>query len=249
MEIKNNYNKAAEAGWDPISRLTALILCGGRGERLRPLTDELPKPLLSVNGRPLLAYLLEHLYHQGIQECLLCTGYKAELFEQFASEQAISSLKIRCQNTGDADIGKRLEAAAQVVAHERVLICYADTLADVELSELLRVHESSGADATLTTIPYRSAYGIVTSEEEGFVTRFEEKPFLPYSINIGFMLCERAALEKLNSGADFPSFLQLLARSRRLAAYCHRGQHWTANTEKELQDLALELQNQKEMNG
>ena len=227
---------------DSIIDVTALILCGGRGERLRPLTDEIPKPLLSVNGRPLLAYLMRHLHDRGIRDFLFCTGYKAEMFEEFAHQSASCAWRIRCQNAGEADIAERLRAAQQLV-HGRALVCYGDTLADVDLAELRRVHETRRVEATLTVFPYRSPFGIVAADEDNMATGFEEKPQLPYWVNIGFMLCEPTAFARLRPGTDFPTFLEHLARERTLGVHRHLGRHWTANTEQELRDLATQLRN------
>ncbi len=227
---------------DSISDVTALILCGGRGERLRPLTDEIPKPLLPVNGRPLLAYVMQHLHDHDIRDFLLCTGYKAEMFEEFARQSPFCTWRIRCQNSGEVDIGERLRQA-QDLLRTRALVCYADTLADVDLAELRRVHEGRRVEATLTVFPYHSPFGIVAVDEDGMATGFEEKPHLPYWVNIGFMLCEPIALTRLRPGTDFPTFLEGLARERRLAVHRHLGRHWTANTEQELRDLATQLRN------
>lgn len=224
------------------TEVTALILCGGRGERLRPLTNEIPKPLLSVNGRPLLAYVMRHLHDHGIRDFLLCTGYKADMFEEFAHQSSSCTWTIRCQNTGEADIAERLRAAQQLV-RGRALVCYGDTLADVDLTELSRVHKSRRVEATITVFPYRSPFGIVAADEDSMATGFEEKPQLPYWVNIGFMLCEPTALARLRPGTDFPAFLEHLARERTLAVYRHLGRHWTANTEQELRDLATQLRN------
>jgi glucose-1-phosphate cytidylyltransferase len=227
--------------------VTALILCGGRGERLRPLTDEVPKPLLPVNGQSLLTYLLEHLRHQGIRDFVLCTGYKAEMFEEFVAQPPFASCNIRCQNSGEAGITERLAAARPLVSG-RALVCYADTLADVDLAALGRVHESRKTEATLTVFPYRSPFGIVECDGLQMARRFVEKPELPYWVNIGFMLCEPAALDRLETNLNFPEFLNRLAGEGKLAVHYHRGHHWTANTEEELRDLALQLRNGAAMN-
>jgi glucose-1-phosphate cytidylyltransferase len=219
--------------------LTAVILCGGRGERLRPLTDTTPKPLLQVNGRPMLGYLLEHLIQFGIREFLLCVGYKAELFEEFA-RGAAGPGRIRCLNSGEASMTERLcEARARVV--DQALICYADTLADVDIRSLLEAHETGNYEATITVYPYRSPFGTVAFDETGRVLRFEEKPQLPYWINIGFLLLEKRSLRRLRPDASLPEFLTELAARRALGVHRHLGRHWTANTETELRQLAAAL--------
>jgi glucose-1-phosphate cytidylyltransferase len=220
--------------------LTAVILCGGRGERLRRLTDATPKPLLPANGRPILDYVLEHLMQSGIKEFILCTGYRADLFEQFAARRARSGMAVRCVNSGDVSIARRL-AEARPLIRDRALVCYGDTLADVDVRQLLDAHQSRELEATLTVYPYRSPFGIVSIDESGLVSKFEEKPQLPYWINIGFLLLEPAALRRLDPAILLPEFLARLAGQRLLGVHRHQGRHWTANTETELRELAEEL--------
>ncbi|MHB1309659.1 MAG: nucleotidyltransferase family protein, partial [Limisphaerales bacterium] len=220
--------------------LTAIILCGGRGERLRPLSDSVPKPLLPANGRPILDYLLEHLSHSGIRDFLLCVGYRAEMFEHFVSQRASGPERVRCLNSGEAGITERLCEARPLVPG-RALVCYGDTLADLSIRGLMKSHRSSRADATITVYPYRSPFGIVTFDEAGVVSRFEEKPRLPYWINVGFLLLEPAALNQLRPEVPLPGFLSRLAARRKLGVHRHRGRHWTANTETELRELATDL--------
>jgi glucose-1-phosphate cytidylyltransferase len=226
---------------DPTAHgLTAVILCGGRGERLRPLTDRVPKALLPVNGRPLLDYLIDHLFQSGITEFVLCTGYKAELFEEFASRRELGAGNVSCSNSGEAGMTQRLVAARPLIPG-RALVCYADTLADVDLKKLVKAHEAMRVEGTLTVHPCRSPFGIVTFDETGLVSAFQEKPQLPYWINIGFLLLEPMALSRLNSEVPMPDFLVNLAAQRGLGVYRHLGRHWTANTETELRELAENL--------
>jgi NDP-sugar pyrophosphorylase family protein len=222
------------------SDLTAVILCGGRGERLRPLSDTVSKPLLPVNGRPILDYLLEHLSQSGIREFLLCVGYKAEMFEQFLSQRAPGPERVRCLNSGDVGITERLTEARPLI-RGRALVCYADTLADLDVRGLMESHRNSRTEATITVYPYRSPFGIVTFDGAGLVSRFEEKPRLPYWINIGFLLMEQEALRRLRPDVSLPDFLASLGAARNLGVHCHLGKHWTANTESELRELAAEL--------
>jgi NDP-sugar pyrophosphorylase family protein len=222
------------------SSVTAVILSGGRGERLRPLTDTVPKPLLPVNGRPMLDYLLDHLGQSGIEEFILCVGYKAELFEQYVLAHTTGSKRIRCVDSGDSGITERLALARPLIAG-RALVCYADTLADVNIVALLEAHHQSGAEATITVYPYHSPFGLVTFDDQNRVCRFDEKPALPYWINIGFLLLEPAALDQLRAEVPLPEYLAELVSRRALNAHRHRGRHWTANTETELRTLAAEL--------
>ena len=220
---------------DPHAPLTAILLCGGRGERFRPFTDTLPKPLVRLHGEPLLAHLLRYLAAAGVARFVVCVGHKHEAIEQFLGAHAQPGCEITCVNSGDVSMTDRiLDARARAAGP--ALICYGDTLANVDLSALRRAHAARGALATLTTYPLYSPFGIVSLDEGGRVTAFAEKPRLPHWINIGFILCEPAAFDFLRPRSDMPEFLSALAEAGALYAHRHTGKHLTVNTE---QDRAL----------
>ena len=123
----------------------------------------------------------------------------------------------------------------------RFLICYGDTLADVDLTALRSQHTSTQAALTITVYPLQSPFGVVAFGEDAIVTGFQEKPVLPYWINMGFMLAERDALDRLERGSDMPEFLSRLARAGALRAYRHRGRHLTVNTPKDLAQAEVEI--------
>jgi NDP-sugar pyrophosphorylase family protein len=217
---------------NPISELTAILLCGGKGERLRPFTETLPKALIPLNGDPLLLHLLRYLSSAGISRFVVCVGYKAEAIESFINERYAQSSQVTFVNSGDASMTDRLLDARPHI-HGTALICYGDTLANVELASLLREHRRSRALATLTVYPLQSPFGIVDFNDSKQVTRFAEKPQLPYWINIGFLLCEPRALDFVARGSEMPQFLSTLAEAGVLYIHEHMGKHLTVNTEKD----------------
>lgn len=224
------------------AELTAVVLCGGKGERLRPFTESLPKPLVPLNGRPLLAYLLEHLHRQGVRRFVLCTGYKAAEIERFAREHPLPGAELRCIDAGDVSMADRVIAARGCVPG-RALLCYGDTIANVDLSELERSHERARAMATVSVYPLQSPFGVVdVAEGSGRVVGLSEKPLLPYWINIGYIFCELAALDLLVPGADLVGFLREVMAREALHAYRHRGKHLTVNTEKERSEAEHEVE-------
>jgi NDP-sugar pyrophosphorylase family protein len=210
--------------------LTAIILCGGRGDRLRPITDAVPKPLVPLNGRPILGHLLTYLIKSNVSRFVLCVGYKAELVQAFVAENFSSELNVICVNSGDVSITDRLIDAARQV-EGRAVICYGDTLANIDLDALEKAHEVSGALATLSVYPLHSPFGIVDFAPNRQISVFKEKPILPYWINIGFLLCEQKALDYLQPGTDMPAFLTSLSDAGVLFAFEHHGRHLTVNSE------------------
>jgi len=214
------------------TELTAILLCGGKGERLRPFTESLPKALVPLNGQPLIQHLLKYLQTYGVSRFAVCVGYKAEGIEAFLQEHEHPGCEITCVNSGDVSMTDRVLHARGHV-RGRALICYGDTLANVDLSGLIRQHVESGALATVTVYPLHSPFGIVQTDGSGRVDNFTEKPRLPYWINIGFILCEPDAFRYLQPDSDMVSFLSAMAEARILFAYQHTGKHLTVNTEKD----------------
>ncbi len=214
----------------PGSELTAILLCGGKGERLKPLTDSLPKALITLNGEPLLSHLLNYLAAAGIRRFVICVGYKAEAIEQFMREHQDPAWEVLLVNSGEVSMTDRL-LDAQVHLHGPALICYGDTLANVDLTALQREHTARGALMTMTVYPLHSPFGIVSFEATKRVRDFAEKPRLPYWINIGFMLAEPGAFGYLKRGSEMPAFLSSLAEAGSVYAYQHEGRHVTVNTE------------------
>lgn len=220
--------------------VTAIILAGGKGERLRPFTDSLPKPLVPLAGEPLLGHLLRFLAQAGVTRMVVCTGYKAEAIEAWLADHADPAWDLTLVDSGDATMTDRLvDARAHVPG--RALVCYGDTLANVDVPDLLRAHEAAGRPATIAVYPLHSPFGIVDLGEGDQVSGFREKPRLPYWINIGFLLCDPEVLAALPRGLDMVSFLEGLAGRGELLAYRHQGRHLTVNTEKERQQAEQEI--------
>jgi len=215
---------------NPVSELTAILLCGGKGERLKPFTETLPKALVPLNGEPLLSHLLRYLSAAGVSRFVVCVGYKAEAIELFLTERYAG--QVTCVNSGDASMTDRLLDARPHI-QGTALICYGDTLANVELASLLREHRRSQGLATLTVYPLLSPFGIVNFDDSKRVTTFAEKPRLPYWINIGFLLCEPKAFDFVARGSEMPEFLSTLAEAGVLYTHEHKGKHLTVNTEKD----------------
>lgn len=214
--------------------VTALILCGGKGERLRPLTESLPKPLVRIKGRAILSYLLDHIRKFGITDVVIAAGFKAEKISEFFAEQG-GGLAVKIVDSGDVDIIERIKACAPHLGGDFILF-YGDTLADVDLAALQAFHHDHGGRATMTLYPLKSQFGLATLDDDDNVTRFEEKPTLDRWINIGHFYFAQEALAWMRDFASYAAFLEFLGREKKLKGYKHQGVHITVNTFRELDD-------------
>jgi len=215
-------------------KVSAVILCGGKGERLRPLTESIPKPLVCIKGRPILSYLLEHVRKSGIVDVIVAAGFQAEKITAFFDDHH-HDLAVTIVNSGDVDIIDRVRACSPHVPGDFILL-YGDTLADVNFSQLQDFHYSHGAKATITLYPLTSQFGLAELDQDGNVTRFQEKPVLDKWINIGNFYYENSALTWMKDFSTYAQFLEFLGTQGKLKGFKHHGIHITVNTLRELED-------------
>ena len=121
-----------------------VVLCGGRGSRLSPLTDRIPKPLVTLNKRPLLAHLVESYVKKGFHDLVICTGYRASMIEDFFKANDLGATVEFSDSGEQAGILKRLYDARNLMS-KQVFVAYGDTLIDLNLPALLEAHQASGA--------------------------------------------------------------------------------------------------------
>ena len=214
--------------------LTAVILCGGKGERLWPLTETTPKPLVHLNGRPILSYVLDHLAHFHVRKIVVAAGFQAGKLVDFLDANS-GQFDVSIVDSGDVDIIDRLKACAPHLPGD-FLVLYGDTLADVSVDDLITFHRSHDAKATITVWPLKSQFGLVELDAADTVTTFREKPTLDQWINIGNFYFDHQVLDWMDEFTSYADFLSTLAADGKLKAFRHRGMHITINTLRELEE-------------
>jgi mannose-1-phosphate guanylyltransferase len=189
--------------------MQAVVLVGGEGTRLRPLTESVPKPALTLVDRPFLAYMIEWLAGHGVEDVVLACGFLPDaLREALAGEEERAGVRIRYVTEPEP---RGTAGAIRFVADElgdelgeRFLALNGDVLTDLDLGALIRAHAEGGAQATLGLYPVEdsSAYGLVRSDGEGAVLEFLEKTgeAVPGEINAGMYVLERSVLDPIPAG-------------------------------------------------
>lgn len=223
--------------------LNAIVLCGGKGTRLTPITENIPKPLIQINDKPILEYLLDHLAAEGIDNVTLATGYKSELIDDFVRGYLGKSV-IKTVFSGDVDILVRIKDAVDTFDGD-FLVLYGDTLSDVDVSQLITTHDEIGLPATITLWPLRSQFGLVNFDSGGKVTSFEEKPILNHHMNIGYFYFSRDILKYMEHQEKWEEFLGVMVKENILSANLHRGKHITVNTPEELASARKNIKDYK----
>jgi len=202
-----------------------VILCGGRGTRLRERTESVPKALVEIGGRPILWHVIQIYAAQGFERFLLATGYMGEAVAEFAAaEHWPEGVKVECVDTGlDTPTGGRVAALADRLGGEAFCATYADGVADIDLGGLLDFHREQGALATVTVVRPNLQWGVAELSGDA-VTGFVEKPRSEHWINGGFFCFEPRALSYIGAESVLEREpLERLAADGQLRAFRHEG--------------------------
>ncbi|MFE9765832.1 sugar phosphate nucleotidyltransferase [Streptomyces sp. NPDC005808] len=209
----------------------AILLVGGRGTRLRPLTVHTPKPMVPAAGVPFLTHQLARARAAGVEHVVLATSYLAEVFEPYFGDGSSLGLHLEYVTeeeplgTGGAirNVASRLHSGPD----EPVLIFNGDILTGLDIRALVRTHETTGADVSLhlTRVEDPRAFGLVPTDATGRVTAFLEKPQTPEEIvtdqiNAGAYVFRRSVIDTIPAGrpvsVERETFPELLATGAHL---------------------------------
>jgi mannose-1-phosphate guanylyltransferase len=182
--------------------MQALVLAGGEGTRLRPLTYTVPKPVLPLAGRPHIAYVIEWLVSHGVDDVIVSCGHLADGIRSALAELE-AGVEIRYAEEPDARGTAGAIRFAEDMLADRFLALNGDILCDLDLTALIEQHERTGAKATIALYPVAdpTGYGLIHRHEDGEITEFLEKPdpeeIDTDEINAGAYLLERSVLDEI----------------------------------------------------
>ena len=222
----------------------AIILAGGKGERLRPLTDKVPKPMVDILGRPLVEYQVLLLVDQGVEHIVFSCGYKSEVIKNYFKDGSKWGIKIDYAME-DKPLGRggAFKNALQFIPEDVDLVygSNGDEVIAESLEPMIELHKSKNAMATIFTVQLVSPFGIVEMDKNSKVTGFREKPVLPHWVSAGVYILNRQCIELFPDVGDHETevFPDLVSKGK---VYAYKGNYWgTVNTIKELNKLVSEL--------
>lgn len=211
--------------------MRAVILAGGKGQRLRPYTTVLPKPLMPIGDMPILEVVLRQLKAAGVTRVTMAVGYLAELLQAFFGDGRRLGLQID-YSFEDKPLGTVGPLALiPALADEReFLMMNGDVLTTIDYGQLVERHRASGAEITIAT--YRREvkidFGVIETDAAGMLSGYVEKPRFDYRVSMGIYCFSPGVLRELRAGdyCDFPDLVKrLVAAGRKVASYPFEG-YW-----------------------
>ena len=187
-----------------------VIMCGGKGLRLHPLTSHTPKPMLNVGGRPIIEQIMRRFASQGFKHFWLCVNYKKELIKDYFGNGEDFGWKVKY-----AEETKPLGTAGALglLPDFKVpfIVTNGDVIADIQYGDLMENHARSGKDATICLGLYQHQvpFGVADFEDDEFVG-LREKPIENFSVNAGIYVLEPKVREKIypKKALDMPTLLE-----------------------------------------
>jgi glucose-1-phosphate cytidylyltransferase len=224
-----------------------VILAGGRGTRLSEETSTLPKPMVEIGGKPMLWHIMNIYASQGVDEFIICLGYKGYLIKEYFSNYFLHNSdvtfdmrtnktiihhakaepwRVTLVDTGEESMtGGRLRRVSSYLGDDDFYFTYGDGVANVDLKALCSAHSRAGRKATVTAVLPPGRYGALRLEGDG-VTRFEEKPADESGwINGGFFVLSPSVIDYIEGDTTIweQEPLKRLAEEGQLTAYFHKG--------------------------
>ena len=216
--------------------MRAVVMAGGEGSRLRPLTSGRPKPLVPVANRPLMEHIVRHLARHGVEEVVATVYYLADEIEETFGDGVELGVRMRySRETAPLGTAGAVKKAAALLGEGTFLVVSGDALTDLDVGAALAFHRERGAAATLVLarVPNPLEFGVVVADDDGRVQRFLEKPtwseVFSDTVNTGMYLLEPEVLDLMEEGRayDWSSdvFPRLLEEGRPVFGYVMEG-YW-----------------------
>jgi len=242
--------------------MRAVLLAGGMGTRLREETEYKPKPMVYIAGKPIIWHIMKNLSMQGIDEFIVCLGYKGEVIRDYFlnydqmnqdikvhldsstvtfpnANNRSEDWKVTLVDTGpQALTAERIMLIENYVKDQTFLCTYGDGLADINIQNLVAKHKELGKIATVTAVRPLSRFGTLELDLKGNVLAFAEKPLHEGWVNGGFFILNPGVFDYLSKGQMFEGApMEKLASTGQLAAYQHDGFWQPMDTYRESQIL------------
>jgi len=217
--------------------LKAIILAGGRGKRLKPITDDVPKPLVLIKNIPIIEWQIKYLKKFGIEEVIICTGYKQEMIEDYLVTRNLGlEIKYSIEKL-PLGTGGAIKKAGKMISDKSFFVLNGDTITNLDLKKLVKVENSVAA------IELRTKFGILETRSNKII-KFKEKKEIPdLWMNAGIYHLNKEMIEDMPDKGDiektvFPDY----AKRGKLQTVKFKNVKWySIDSFKDIEECALEI--------
>lgn len=209
--------------------MRAIILSGGKGVRLAPLTEVIPKPLIPLGGMPILEVVIRQLRHHGVRHITLAVGYMAPLLQAYFQDGARWGVKIDYSQES-SPLGTAGPLALIQGIRDSFLVMNADVLTNLDYNALVKFHGDQGGIATIAAYKRQAAidFGIIVPDGGSRISDYIEKPTTTHLVSMGVYVFNPAVLDYIPDGAylDFPDLVRILLQDGRSVHYYPFNGYW-----------------------
>lgn len=244
--------------------MQTIILCGGKGTRMKEETEFRPKPMVEVGGMPILWHIMQTYIHYGYNDFIIAAGYKGEMIKEFfhnwrallhdfSLDTSNGELKVIGErninfkikiidtdshnNEEETLTGARILKIKPYITGEEFMLTFGDGVSDINIKDLVDFHHKQGTLGTVTGVHPQSKFGLIdTFSKTNLVTRFRQKPVLNEYVSGGFMVFNKKALEYFDEG-KMENGLFKLTNEKQLSMFNHDGFWKCMDTYNEVEDL------------
>ena len=217
--------------------MKAIILAGGRGKRLKPITDYVPKPLVPINNIPIIEWQIKYLKKFGIDEVIICSGYKTKMIENYLSMKELG-IKIKFSiEKSPLGTGGAIKKAGKMIKEDNFIVINGDIITNIDLKKLVKLPNSIAA------IELKTKYGILETQDNKIINFREKKEISETWMNAGIYHLQKKILKELPVKGDiektlFPDF----AKKGKLNTIKFKNTKWySIDSFKDMEDCALEI--------
>lgn len=243
-------------------KIPVVIFCGGTGTRMKEETEFRPKPMVSLGGKPILWHIMKIYSHYGFNQFIIALGYKGDYIKDYFLNQEYfdndfnlktktgnkilhknnrrkkDDFDITFVNTGfDTPTGERLLRVKKYIDADNFMVTYGDGVSNVNIKNLLKFHKAKNLIGTITGVHPKSKWGLIVSDKEFLIKKFQQKPKLNQYVNGGFMVFKKEFLKYLSPRQTIEEALESAIRDKQLSVFIHEG-FWSAmDTYQDVEDM------------
>jgi len=218
--------------------LKAIILAGGRGKRLRPITDYVPKPLIPIKNIPIIEWQIKYLKKFGVSEVIICSGYKTEMIENYLNNKKLGVKITFSIETTPLGTGGAIKKAGKKISEKSFIVINGDVITNMDLKKLLKKENS------IASIQLKTKFGILQTNDDKIIKFDEKKEIENLWMNAGVYHLKKSTLKDLPNIGDiektlFPNY----AKKEKVFTLKFRNVQWySIDSFKDMEECALEVE-------